>query len=182
MAEPFIGQLMVVAFNFAPKGWAYCDGQLMPIAQNQSLYSLIGTIYGGDGVTTYALPDLRGRVAMHQGKGPGLTNRVIGQELGAEDITLTTSEIPGHSHTGSGTTRVVGYAATQLSPVNHYLAVENSTGTAVYHQGPSTDLMAADNVNVQTNNTGGGGSHLNIQPSLALTYIISEFGLYPSRN
>src|SRR3712207_3315813 len=98
MSEPFIGEIRMVGFNFAPRGWATCDGQLLSIAQNTALFSLLGTTYGGNGQTTFALPDLRGRAALHQGQGPGLTNRVIGEASGTETVTLTTNQMPSHSH------------------------------------------------------------------------------------
>lgn len=125
---------------------------------------------------------MRGRVAVHQGHGSGLNNYVIGESIGAEAVTLTTSQLPAHNHTGSGTIRCTDASGDQPSPVGNYLAIEGLVGAAPYHIGPSTDLMAADGVNVATNNTGGGQSHNNLQPLLVLNYIICLDGLYPSRN
>ena len=98
MSEPFLAEIKIIGFNFAPVGWAYCDGQILPIAQNQSLYSLLGTTYGGDGRTTFGLPDLRGRIPLHQGQGPGLSSRKLGSKGGGETVTLTTSQLASHSH------------------------------------------------------------------------------------
>ncbi len=98
MSDPFIGQIQTFGFNFAPRGWARCDGQLLPISSNSALFSLLGTTYGGDGRTTFGLPDLRGRAALHQGQGPGLSNRNLGQRAGAENTTLTVNQMPSHNH------------------------------------------------------------------------------------
>lgn len=137
--DPFIGQIDMYAFNFAPRGWAMCDGQLLPITQNTALFSLLGTTYGGDGRTTFGLPDLQGRTPMHVGVGPGLTPRWLGQATGVEQLALTLGQMPAHDHTLP----------------------------------PSSDV---------TGDTGGGQPHTNMQPSLALHYIIALAGIYPTRN
>ena len=103
MSEPFLAEVKIVGFNFAPRGWAQCDGQILPINQYQALFSILGTTYGGDGRTTFGLPDLRGRVAMHPGNGPGLSPRQLGQKTGTETNTLTVNQMPAHNHTASGT-------------------------------------------------------------------------------
>ena len=103
MSEPFIAEVRIFAGNFAPRGWAFCNGQLLPIAQNTALFSLLGTVYGGDGRTTVGLPDLQGRAAMHPGRGPGLTPRVLGQKLGAETVALSSDQLGTHNHGGQGT-------------------------------------------------------------------------------
>ena len=136
-ADPFIGEVGLFANNFAPRGWAFCDGQLLQISENTALFSLLGTTYGGDGRTTFGLPDLRGRTAIGEGNGPGLTPRSLGSKTGVENVTLTEAQMPSHAHT--------------LPPPS------DTTGS-----------------------TGGGQSHTNMQPSLALNYIIALFGVYPS--
>ena len=177
MAEPFVGEIKMFAGNFAPRGWALCDGQLLSVSQNDALFSLLGTQYGGDGRTTFGLPDMRGRVPLHQGQGPGLTNRRIGTELGSETETLTTSQLPLHDHpvNASTQTATAGYPAA---------AVVADTGTdhAYYSSGelgPEPDLSFPD---ATINNTGGGQSHTNIMPFVCVNFIISLFGIYPSRS
>ncbi|MBL8179686.1 MAG: phage tail protein [Bryobacterales bacterium] len=166
--EPFIGQLMCVGFNFAPRGWALCNGQLMSIAQNTALFSLLGTMYGGDGVTTFALPDLRGRAALHNGQGPGLSVYTQGQVGGNENVTLIASQMPMHNHTAacsstdpSDTTPVGGVPAAGGS----YATTANSTML------PTMIGMA-----------GGSQPHPNMQPFLVLNWIIALEGVFPSRS
>jgi microcystin-dependent protein len=161
----YIGQLASVAFGFAPKGWALCNGQLLPINQNQPLFSLLGTTYGGDGRTTFGLPDLRGRIALHQG-----SNNPIGQVLGEEAHTLTTAEMAGHSHNLSGTTQPIG----QTGPVGAM------TGT-FSGQSPYAGSAGSTMANSVTN-TGGGQGHENRAPYLAINWIIALQGVFPSRN
>ena len=118
MADPFIGQIVMFAGNFAPRGWALCDGQLLPIAQNQALFSILGATYGGDGGTSFALPDLRGRVPLHAGQGPGLNDYNLGQQGGVEQVTLNTSNLPAHSYTATTTTRAQSNYGDSASPNN----------------------------------------------------------------
>src|SRR3954470_22596670 len=124
--DPFIGQIILFAGNFAPKGWAFCSGQLLSIAQNSALFSLLGTTYGGNGQTTFALPDLRSRVPIHAGQGPGLTNYVQGEQTGVENVTLTTPQLPAHTHAVNG----VASGGNQASPAGGSPAIE-STGTSL---------------------------------------------------
>lgn len=172
MSEPFVAEIRIFAGNFAPRGWAFCDGQLLPIAQNTALFSLIGTTYGGDGRTTTALPNLKGRAPMHPGSGPGLTSRRLGQRAGSETETLTTSQMAQHTHNlkainAPGTT----YAATDAS------GLARSAGGAAYQSNAgNTDL----HVDALTD-AGGGQAHNNMQPYLAMYFIIALVGLYPSR-
>jgi microcystin-dependent protein len=166
----FVGQIDIVGFNFAPNGWAICDGQIMSIADNAVLFDLIGTTYGGDGMTTFALPDLRGRMAIHQGQGPGLANYIVGQMGGEEQVTLTLSQLPNHTHLPMGSSS----PANALSPSSAVWATTttflySSTGTPV----PMTAAIGA---------TGGGGPHENRPPFLAMNFIISLFGIFPSQN
>lgn len=173
MSEPFIGQIMAVGFNFAPRGWAMCNGQLLPISQNDALFALIGTTYGGDGQTTFALPDLRSRIAIHQGQGPGLTNRPIGQASGTETVTLVTNQMPSHTHPVSAT----AVNADQPSPANHIWATEPTTSTLFYGAGPVDSTMNPQAVNP----AGGNQPHDNLMPYLTMTYVISLFGIFPSQ-
>ena len=171
MSEPFLGEIAIFGFNFAPRGWAFCDGQILPINQNQSLFSLLGTTYGGDGRTSFALPDLRGRVPIHVGDTVS-TNR-LGLTGGEEQHTLTAAELPPHQHTaacqsGSGTAQ---------TPVGNVPAVEANMAIAIYG-GPANATLNADVVT----NTGGGGAHENMQPFLTLSFAIAIQGLFPSRN
>ncbi|WP_107498116.1 tail fiber protein [Thalassobius sp. I31.1] len=168
--EPFIAQIMIFGGTFAPRGWAFCDGQLLPIASNEALFSLIGTTYGGDGRTTFALPDLRGRAPIHEGQGPGLTNRQLGRTYGAEQVTLQADELPPHSHTMN----VANVTADNSRPQGDMLArTEIYTATT----SPTVPLAAAT-----ISNSGAGQGHDNMQPSLAMNYIIALQGIFPSRS
>lgn len=170
MSEPFLAEIRIMGFNFAPRGWAFCDGQILPINQNQSLYSLLGTTYGGDGRTTFALPDLRGRVPIHVGSSNGVNYRE-GQKGGEETHTLSAAEMPNHDHQ----LKASNDAGNQNSPGGHVFA---NAGTNIY--GDPANLV---NLNVGTVlNTGGGQAHENMQPYLALNYCIALQGLFPSRN
>ncbi len=171
MSEPFLAEIRMVGFNFPPRGWATCDGQILPINQNQSLYSLLGTTYGGDGRTSFALPDLRGRSPIHVSSDHGQ-----GQKSGQEAHTLSTNEMPAHTHG----LQASGAAATQPGPSGNLLAVPSAAIGAVY----STNAQAQD-VSLGASaiaNTGGGQSHQNMQPSLVLNFCIAIQGLFPSRN
>ncbi|MBI1494839.1 phage tail protein [Halocynthiibacter styelae] len=168
--EPFIAQIMIFGGTFAPRGWAFCDGQLLPISSNEALFSLIGTTYGGDGRTNFALPDLRGRAPIHEGQGPGLTNRQLGHPYGAEQVSLTANQLPEHSHTMN----VANAPADNSRPQGDMLGrSEIYTATT----SPTVPLAA------ETISGGGSGhGHDNIQPSLAVNYIIALQGIYPSRS
>ena len=178
MSEPFIAEIKIFAGNFAPRGWAFCNGQLLPIAQNTALFSLIGTTYGGDGRTTTALPDLQGRAPMHPGRGPGLTSRRLGQKGGAESITLSEAQMPSHNHSITADANPGGFGgggADSPDPVGHFLASTSGSGQ-FYASGTADSSMAA------TTTTGGGAAHNNDQPFLAMNFIIALVGLYPSRS
>ncbi len=176
MSEPFIAEIRIFAGNFAPRSWAFCDGQLLPIAQNTALFSLIGTTYGGDGRTTTALPNLQGRAPMHPGRGPGLTSRRLGEKVGVETVTLSEAQIPSHSHTVRGTT---GGAAV-INPLTNQSAFARSAGGQAYHNATSSNLVDLASETLST--TGGGQAHTNVQPFLAINFIIALQGLYPSRS
>ena len=166
MSEPFLAEIKIVGFNFAPRGWAYCDGQILPINQNQSLYSLLGTTYGGDGRTSFALPDLRSRTPIHQGDGYQL-----GQKGGAETVTLTAAEIGAHTHT----VKASSAAGNNPTPTGRVLAA-----AGVYRDPEAANMTALRSGTVT--NAGGGQAHNNMQPSLALNFCIALLGLFPSRN
>jgi len=169
MSEPFIAEIRIFAGHFAPRSWAFCDGTLLPIAQNTALFSLIGTTYGGDGRTTTALPNLQGRAPMHPGRGPGLTDRRLGQRAGTETVTLTEAQMASHNHT----MQAVSAAGSAAPGPGHGL------GTAPMYHAPGTLVdMAADALTA----TGGSAPHDNMQPFLTLNFIIALQGLYPSRS
>ena len=175
MSEPFLAEIRIFAGNFAPRGWAFCDGQLLPIAQNTALFSLIGTTYGGDGRTTTALPNLQGRSPVHPGRGPGLTSRRLGQKLGAETVTLTEAQIPSHTHTLRGLSQM----ALAGAPTNTS-SVARSRGGSAYHTDTASNLV--DLASEALSTTGGGQAHANMQPYLTLNFIIALVGTYPSRS
>ncbi len=173
MSEPFLGCISIFGFNFPPRGWATCDGQLLPINQNQSLFSLLGTTYGGDGRTSFGLPDLRGRAPMHAGNGAGLSSRTLGQRLGDERVTLTTAQIPPHSHAANAST----VNATAATPQGNLPAP--TVGSFNVYGDPANLTPGAPG---QVNEGGGGGAHNDMQPYLALNFCISLVGIFPSRN
>ena len=172
MSEPFIAEIRIFAGNFAPRGWAFCDGQLLPISQNTALFSLIGTIYGGDGRSTTQLPDLQGRAPMHEGRGPGLTTRRLGEKGGVDTVTLTEGQMANHTHTAGG----VPIPGNQDDPASTSVLAA-VTGSNVYES--ATNLV--DMANEMLPNEGGSQAHNNMQPYLAVNFIIALQGLYPSR-
>ena len=175
MSEPFIGEIRMFGGNFAPAGWALCDGQLLAISENDALFTLIGTTYGGDGQVTFGLPDLRGRIPIHSGQGPGLSNRTLSEQFGSETTTLTVNQIPPHNHN------------IQSSPsVGNSTGVSNSTIAAgtigrVY----TNDITPANlgDMNAGTiANAGGSQPHNNMMPYLCLNFIIALYGIFPPQN
>lgn len=172
MSEPFVGEIRMFAGNFAPRGWAFCDGQLLAVSQNDALFSLFGTIYGGDGRTTFGLPDMRGRIPLHQGTGPGLSPRRLGAKAGEENVTLTVNQLASHSHDLNASKQ----AASQASPTGRVLA----TGVGVrFYREQAQDV---DMASTMVANTGGSRSHTNLMPALCVNFIVSLFGIYPSRH
>ena len=171
MSEPFLAEIKIVGFNFAPRGWAFCDGQILPINQNQSLFSLLGTTYGGDGRTSFALPDLRGRAPMHVGQSPGGTSHQLGQKGGQEAVALGQTEMPQHTHAASGSSTEGNVPV----PAGNVLA---ESPVAMYSD-PS-NLVALRNGTLAS--AGSGTAHNNMQPYRALNYCIALQGLFPSRN
>jgi microcystin-dependent protein len=170
-AQGYLGEIMLTAFNFAPKGWALCNGQLLPIAQNQGLFSLLGTQYGGNGQTTFALPDMRGRVVIHQGQGPGLGSHVIGERSGEQAHTLLLTETPAHTHVARGSSAF----GTVVSPANTVVPARN--GAQIPEWGVTVDTALGA---VAMTNTGGSQAHENQQPYLCLNYVIALQGIFPS--
>lgn len=173
MSEPFVGEIRMFAGNFAPRGWAFCDGQLLAVSQNDALFSLLGTIYGGDGRTTFGLPGLRGRTPIHAGHGPGLSNRSLGAKSGEENVTLITNQLPSHTHSIVATTDTGDEAA----PAGR--RPSGGAGLNPYRDGA---------VSTQFGTSGGASpngdsqSHTNMMPTLVINFIIALVGIYPSRN
>lgn len=186
--EPILGQIMMFGGNFAPKGWAFCNGQIMPIAQNQALYSLLGTMYGGDGRTTFALPDLRGKTPIKWGTLPGGSNYTQGQSGGTENVILSVAELPAHSHpvtsriTGKFTINASPNPGNTNDPTNNYLAASSSVD--VYDSTTNAE-MGSQIINHQENvnmaYSGGNSPHYNRQPGLTLNFVIALQGIFPSR-
>ena len=171
MANPFLAEIRIFAGNFAPTGWALCNGQLLPISQNTALFSLLGTFYGGDGKTTFALPDLQGSAPVHQGQGPGLSQRFIGEQAGEQAVTLIQSEMPAHTHALNGTNQLQNLP----DPANHTLARANANA---YVQNP-TGFTQMNGLAIGI--TGDNLPHNNMPPFLTLTFIIALQGVFPPR-
>ena len=172
MSQPFVGEVRIFAGNFAPQGWALCNGQLLAIVQNTALFSLIGTAYGGNGVTTFGLPDLRGRVPLHPGQGPGLSNRDWGEAGGGENVTLAEFQIPSHTHTFAAS---MGNGVSD-SPTGRFPA-RNPADIPQHGATPDASLAAS-----AAGASGGGQPHNNMQPYLVVNYIIALQGIFPPRS
>lgn len=168
MSEPFLSEIRVVSFNFAPQGWALCNGQLLPINQNQALFSLLGTTFGGDGRTTFALPNFQGRVPVHVDSG-----HALGERGGEQAHTLSVSELPAHTHSANGKDG----AGASKDPTGNVWA-SDGTGNFALYRDTANAAMAPGAIG----NTGGSQAHLNMQPFLALNFIIALQGIFPSRN
>lgn len=171
MADPFVAEIRIFPFNFAPTGWAFCNGQIMPISQNTALFSLLGTTYGGDGKSTFALPDLQGRAPMHPGQGAGFSLRDLGEVGGSETVTLQTSEIPAHAHSLSSTNE----DGNNTSPGGRYYG----RGNALYRNPSGQTLVPMAPQMVAP--TGGDAPHNNMQPYLTLSFCIALQGVFPPR-
>lgn len=165
MAQPYVGEIRMFAGNFAPAGWMFCEGQLLPISEYETLFQLIGTTYGGDGQSTFALPDLRGRLPIHQGNG-----FILAETGGVEEVTLTVNQIPAHSHPFLAS----GDTGNQADPVNNLPS--NSQGVTPYIEDPPSVNMSP----VAVTSVGGSQPHTNFQPYLCVDFIISLFGIFPS--
>jgi microcystin-dependent protein len=173
MADPFVAEIRIFPFNFAPKGWAFCDGQLLPLSQNTALFSLLGTTYGGNGLSTFALPDLQGRAAMGPGQGPGLSQRSLGQTGGSETVTLLESEIPAHTHT------LRGNSATGDSPLPGGNVPARPASTQVYQSTTNANLVAMAPEALAP--AGGTQPHNNLMPYLTFYFNIALQGVFPPR-
>lgn len=171
--DPFLGEIRMFGGNFAPVGWMFCDGSLLPIAENDALYTLLGTAYGGDGVATFGIPDLRGRAPIHAGNGNGLTPRVMGQMFGLEAVTLTAATTPTHYHPVHASST----PGTQADPTGAYWAAA-STGESQYSQANPNIAMSG----AATQPSGGGQPHENMMPFQAVSFIIAVAGIYPTQN
>jgi microcystin-dependent protein len=172
MGSPYVGEIRMFGGTFAPFNWAFCNGALIAVTQNETLYNLIGTTYGGDGINTFGLPDLQGRVPVHQGQGPGLSNYVLGQKAGTETVTLTTQQMPAHPHGALG-------AATGSAIANPMGATWGNSGINNKSFGPTaTAAMNAGSLGM----TGNGQPHDNLMPFLVISFIISLYGIYPTQS
>ena len=180
MSNPFVAEIRLFPYNFAPRGWAFCAGQLLPISQNTALFSLLGTTYGGNGTSTFALPDLQGSVPMQQGQGPGLTDRFLGETGGEQSLTLLTTEMPIHAHTVNVD---VALGTTTDPNGNLYLkgnyddGAGHTGGVQVYSNSAPTTLMGPQSLSV----AGGSLPHNNMMPSLVVNYCIALQGVFPAR-
>jgi len=172
--EGYIGEIRMVAYNFAPRGWAFCNGQILSIAQNTALFSLLGTTYGGDGQTTFALPNLQSRLPIHAGQGPGLSSYVLGQQGGVENVTLLESQVPAHTHAA----RCSSVKGNTNAPTGRIWSKDAGVQSATYTSNPPDSAMAANAIG----STGGSQPHTNIPPYLTVHFIICLEGIYPSRN
>jgi len=173
MSDPFIGEIRMFAGNFAPRSWAFCDGQLLAVSQNDALFSLLGTIYGGDGRTTFGLPEMRGRIPIHAGTGPGLNQRRLGAKSGAERVTVTANQLPTHSHAFQATSS----SANVNAPAGALLA---QTQADIYLD--NLDDGSASLAATSVSSAGGSQPHNNLMPFQCVNFIIALFGTYPSRN
>lgn len=187
MASPFLGQIQMFGFGFAPRGWALCDGQLLPISSNTALFSLLGTTFGGDGRTTFALPDLRGRSAVHVGNGPGISTISWGEKAGREDVTLTVATMPSHNHLATNNlTTAAGASSDDADGTGPSGALLGTTEDDVYSSGTADSTMnaaAAQTSGTVTVQNTGGNQPFNIRnPFLGIYHCIALTGVYPSRN
>ncbi|MFB9106997.1 phage tail protein [Flavobacterium gyeonganense] len=172
MAQPYVGEIRMFAGNFAPAGWMFCEGQLLPISENEALFQLIGTTYGGDGQETFKLPDLRGRIPIHMNNGGSGTTYNLGQSGGVESVTLTTQQIPAHSHSLLATTDLTNSA----NPADAYLST-TATGNKIYSTATPSVALSPQEISP----IGGSQPHDNFQPYLCVDFIISLFGIFPSQ-
>ena len=176
MATPYVGEIKIFAGNFAPAGWSFCNGQLVAIAEYSALFALLGTTYGGDGQVTFALPDCRGRIPLHQGTGPGLSERNIGSQGGTEAVTLIANQIPAHSHVLAGTSALANAATASGN------SLANSVSGSSYHSGVGRGSTPAPMNAGALSSSGGSQAHDNVAPSLCVNFIIAVEGIFPSRS
>jgi len=174
MSDPFVAEIRIFGFNFAPTGWAQCNGQLLPISQNTALFSLLGTFYGGDGKSTFALPDMQGNAPMHPGQGQGLTERFLGETSGVETVTLLSSEMPAHNHLIQAHSSIANVNAPGPTVV-----LARSSGGTIYQS--NTNLNIVQMAFQELSPAGGGLPHNNMQPYLTLNFCIAMQGVFPPR-
>ncbi len=179
MGQPYIGEIRCFGFNFAPAGWAFCNGQLMAIVQNDALFSILGTTYGGDGVTTFGLPDLQGRIPMHWGNGPGGFNTTIGESQGAPTHTLAVNEMPLHTHSIIATSVPSGGIVERTATPDATTFLADSTPDGIYNKTPTVNTGFSPSAIIAT---GGSQPHDNTQPYLVLNFCIALQGIFPSQN
>ncbi len=179
MADPFIGEIRIFGFNYAPRGWALCDGGTIPIQQNSALFAVIGTTYGGNGTTTFGLPNLKGNAAMHWGSAPGVATTVIGQVQGSDTVTLTTAQLPTHTHVFQGGT-AVGSTGQLIATPGPTVLLSTSNPQLAY--APATATPSVTLAPQAITQTGGNQPHSNAQPRLAMLYCIATEGIFPARN
>ncbi len=175
MTTPYVGEIRLFGGTFAPNGWMFCDGALLPISEYDTLFTLIGTTYGGDGQETFALPDLRGRVPMHQGQGPGLSQRVLGERSGTETVTLVPSQLPIHTHVATANSG----AGSSAAPGNNVWAGNSNTAALQF---TASTASPANMNSASVSPVGGSQPHENRMPFVAVNYIISLFGVFPSQS
>ncbi len=180
MADPFIGEIRMFAGTYAPRGWAFCDGQLLPIQQNEVLFSLLGATYGGDGRMSFGLPDLRGRIPIHKGTGSGLSPRSLGERGGAETAMVSIAELPSHSHAHYGAVERAGRSDPSDAVRACYISDTGSIPAYGYPRDDSDPFVAMANDTIAPA-VGGGQAHANVQPFLCVNFIIAMAGIYPSR-
>jgi microcystin-dependent protein len=179
MGSPYVGEIRCFGFSFAPAGWAFCNGQLMPISENEALFAIIGTTYGGDGQSTYGLPNLQGRVPMHAGNGPGGFNTTIGEVFGTTSVTLTVNQIPQHAHAVFAESVAPGGGAEHSASPTSSAFIGSSNPDGIYKTTPTIDAPFSG---VAIGSAGGSQPHENMQPYLALNFCIALFGIFPSQN
>jgi microcystin-dependent protein len=179
MSQPFLGEIRCFGFNFAPVNWAFCNGQLLPISQYDALFTILGTTYGGDGVSTFGLPNLQGRAPMHWGNGPGGFNTVIGEVLGSPTVQLNSNQIPYHGHNVTAAMIAPGGAGEHVASPTANAYIGPSAPDQLYKTSPTLDATFSPAV---ISSAGGSLPHENMQPYLALNFCIALFGVYPSRN
>lgn len=179
MSEQFTGEIRMFGGNFAPRNWAFCNGQLISIAENNALYALIGTTYGGDGQTTFGLPNLQGRLPLNQGNGSGLTPRTLGEIAGTEDVTLLQTQLPNHNHAANATSA----DGNITGPANNAVPAKPASSGAFLYAVPGTAPVVPVAMPPQSIGPQGGSQpHANMMPSLAVSFIIALYGIFPSRN
>lgn len=172
MGQQYLGEIRLFGGSFAPAGWALCDGQLLAIAEYEALFTLLGTTYGGNGITVFALPDLRGRAPMHQGQGAGLTGRLLAEQVGSETATLSINQMPSHTHPALCSTS----GGNQVNPAGQVWARQPSGVTAAYQTAAPDTAMSPAAVGA----TGAGTGHSNMQPYVAMSFIIAVVGIFPT--